>query len=169
MSERSVAPPARTTIPLEALAEKVEAEIARLAESRPHFSDRIGRAATILVVHLSNPRSGTIRCRVRRGGRTVLLVRSLSAGGVTYEVDPAGWGCSCPDYHRRDAACKHVLACWVLRSAGGGVGRRPCDGCGLRFKPRDLVELNEDNHDNLSRFHGDMLCRECADAAGVMR
>jgi hypothetical protein len=84
-------------------------------------------------------------------------------------VDPAGWGCSCPDYHRRDAACKHVLACWVLRSAGNGVRRTPCYGCGLRFKPGDLVELNEDNHDNLSRFHGDMFCRECADAAGVMR
>jgi hypothetical protein len=44
-----------------------------------------------------------------------------------------------------------------------------CSGCGERFPFRDLIELHEDNHDNLTYFHGDRLCRECADVAGVIR
>ncbi len=177
MSERSVAPPARTGTPrpttLELMAERIELEVARLKEARPELVGRIDRAVTILVVHLSSaPRTRPIRCRIRRGGRKVLLVSSLSAGGAVYEVDPRNWSCSCPDFHRAEAtACKHGLSGWILLRVGllAAPARRPCDGCGLRFKPGDLVELNEDNHDNLSRFHGDMLCRECADAAGVMR
>jgi ribosomal protein S14 len=45
----------------------------------------------------------------------------------------------------------------------------PCAGCGHRFHLRDLIELHEDNHDNLTYFHGDRLCQECADKAGVIR
>lgn len=42
-----------------------------------------------------------------------------------------------------------------------------CSGCGERFPRRELIELTEDNHDNLTYFHGDELCRECADNSGV--
>lgn len=106
--------PARNT-PLEAFAEAIERELARLAEARPHLSDRIGRAAQLVVVQLSSPpRNRPIKCRIRRGGRPVLLVSSLTASGVTYQVDPGSWECSCPDHHRRGAACKHGLAGWVL-------------------------------------------------------
>jgi hypothetical protein len=44
-----------------------------------------------------------------------------------------------------------------------------CDGCGERFLLRELIEPHEDNHHNLTYFHSDSLCRECADAAGVIR
>ena len=27
---------------------------------------------------------------------------------------------------------------------------------------------NEDNHDNLTHFHANLLCEECANAAGVL-
>jgi hypothetical protein len=40
-------------------------------------------------------------------------------------------------------------------------------GCGGRHWRRELVELHEDSHDNLTYFHGDKLCRSCPDAAGV--
>ena len=44
-----------------------------------------------------------------------------------------------------------------------------CAGCGSRHPRRELVELHEDNHDDLTYFHGDRLCASCADGAGVMR
>ena len=44
----------------------------------------------------------------------------------------------------------------------------PCSGCGGKFPARKLIELHEDNHDNLTYFHGDLLCAECANAAGVI-
>lgn len=43
----------------------------------------------------------------------------------------------------------------------------PCSGCGSRFPARELVECVEDNHDDLTYFHGDHLCRRCTDNAGV--
>ena len=42
-----------------------------------------------------------------------------------------------------------------------------CSGCGGRYPHRELTELTEDNHDNLTYFHGDHLCRSCANGAGV--
>jgi hypothetical protein len=42
-----------------------------------------------------------------------------------------------------------------------------CSGCGGKYPHRELIELTEDNHDNLTYFHGDRLCSSCADAAGV--
>ncbi len=45
---------------------------------------------------------------------------------------------------------------------------RPCAGCEERFPERELVELCEGNHDDLTYFDGDLLCGECADGAGVI-
>jgi hypothetical protein len=42
-----------------------------------------------------------------------------------------------------------------------------CSGCGGKYPHRELIELTEDNHDDLTYFHGDHLCRSCADDAGV--
>ena len=42
-----------------------------------------------------------------------------------------------------------------------------CSGCGGKYPHGELVELHEDNHDNLTCFHGDSICRRCANAAGV--
>jgi len=95
----------------------VEEALARLRQARPHLEGRLDRAATYLVVHMSSStRTRPIRVRIRRTGRPVFLVASLTSGGVTYEVDPADWSCSCPDYHRRGSACKHALAAWILAS-----------------------------------------------------
>jgi len=121
LSERSLPAPARTASPppdKERLADAVERVLARLREARPHLEGRIDRAATYLVVHMSSSaRTRPIRVRVRRTGRPVFLISSLNSGGITYEVDPADWSCSCPDFHRRGAACKHSLAAWILASA----------------------------------------------------
>jgi hypothetical protein len=83
-----------------------------------------------LVVHLSDPRSGTIRVRVGSDGRPRFVVRSLTSAGV-YVVDPHdSWRCSCPDHHRRDAACKHAVACWCLkRAADRSEQRKGCPLC----------------------------------------
>jgi hypothetical protein len=43
-----------------------------------------------------------------------------------------------------------------------------CDGCGARLPVRELLELTEDNHYNLTYCDNDLLCRECCDAAGVL-
>jgi hypothetical protein len=42
-----------------------------------------------------------------------------------------------------------------------------CSGCGGKYPHRELIELTEGNHDNLTYFHGDNLCRSCANDAGV--
>ncbi len=42
-----------------------------------------------------------------------------------------------------------------------------CDGCGEHHIRRDLITVHEDNHDNLTYFHGDLLCRPCARRGGV--
>ncbi len=113
--------PARNTddpLPPYLIADAVERVLARLKVVRPHLEGRLDRAATYLVVQLStSARTRPIRVRVRKGGKRVMLVASLTSGGVTYEVDPASWSCSCPDHHRRAAPCKHSIAAWVLATA----------------------------------------------------
>ena len=42
-----------------------------------------------------------------------------------------------------------------------------CSGCGGKYPHRELIELHEDNHDNLTFFHGERVCRLCANDAGV--
>jgi len=51
-----------------------------------------------------------------------------------------------------------------------GLGRLyACAGCGEGFPRPRFVVLVEGNHDDLTFFHGDMICAECADNAGVAR
>jgi hypothetical protein len=175
----------------------MERDIARLKAARPHLGSRIERAEHILVAQLSTSNgSRPVKVRVHADGSRSYAVRSGSRLRRSYRVDPAAWSCSCPDHMRRQAACKHALACWVLErayrsspdsglehvnaaaarvlvdtaaSALSPTGDIPgvCSGCGGRFASRDLVELHEDNHDNLTYFHGDRLCPACADSAGV--
>ncbi len=84
-------------------------------------------------------------------------------GGI-YRVSLRDGSCTCPDYRRYRQPCKHVYAAEVARAKTG-----ECSGCGGRFPNRELVELDEDNHDGLTYFAGDRLCAECADGAGVER
>jgi hypothetical protein len=95
-----------------------------------------------------------------RGGRyTVPSLHGEHSYPVRYTAREES--CSCPDWEFGHT-CYHVLAAAVVRAKTG-----ICAGCGRRFRHRSLVELAEDNHDNLTYFHGDHLCRTCADGAGV--
>jgi hypothetical protein len=63
-----------------------------------------------------------------------------------------------------------LLAYWrklLVRRWEWTVETVECAGCGGRSRRRDMVECVEGNHDNLTHFHGDRLCRGCADGAGV--
>jgi ribosomal protein S27E len=66
-----------------------------------------------------------IHVRVR-DGRPRFLVNG--SGGAVYVVDPNGWGCSCPDAHRRGKGCKHSLACWALWRASARPANRVAVG-----------------------------------------
>ncbi len=44
----------------------------------------------------------------------------------------------------------------------------PCDGCGAKVPRRDLIELVEGEHDGLTHFDGDELCRACACGHGAL-
>ena len=170
MQEKFTAKPARAASPLERIAERAEAEIAHLRKKRPALSERIDRAGNILVMHMSCPHSRVVRVRVGADRRARFLVSSANCRGAVYSVTPGEWTCSCPDHQQRSRGGKHAIACYVLWRAAlpaHGLAQHPCAGCGLRLHRRDLVELNEDNHDNLTYCHGDMLCRECADEAEV--
>jgi hypothetical protein len=95
-----------------------------------------------------------------RGGRyTVPSLHGEHSYTVTYTAREEG--CHCPDWEFGHT-CYHVLAACVVRAKSG-----VCSGCGRRFGHRDLVECVEGSHDDLTYFHGDLLCPSCADAAGV--
>lgn len=154
------------------IAETMERDIARLKAARPHLSSRIERAEHILVTQLSTTNgSRPVKVRVHADGSRSYAVRSGTKLCRSYLVDQRSW--ECPDHRRRQAACKHALACWVLERAyrpspgSHGTSEGECSGCGGCFAGRELVELHEDNHDNLTYFDGDLLCRTCADSAGV--
>jgi len=165
----------------QSLAEIMERDIARLKAARPRLASRIERAEHILVTQLSTSNgSRPVKVRCHADGSRSYRVASGSKLTRSYAVSPEFWSCECPDHKRRGAACKHALACWVLErayrpspaSVGGSDGTHEgggmCSGCSGRFAGRDLVELTEDNHDNLTFFHGDMLCPECAHSHGVL-
>ncbi len=165
MTDRSVAERPALPNSLDEIADRIEEEIAHLREKRPHLEDRIDRAAGILVTHLACPRQRVIRVRVS-GSRPRFLVNG--SGGNVYSVSPRDWSCSCPDHHRRGAACKHALSCWVLKRASlpAGIRLRDCDGCKQPFARRDLVEITHE-HQSEQWFPGDRICRSCADSSGI--
>ncbi len=89
-------------------------------------------------------------------------VPSCSGSGL-YVVDLDEEACECPDHPPEGEVCKHVHAAQIARAKSG-----ECAGCGSKRRHRELIELHEDNHDNLTYFHGDQLCRECANGTGVL-
>ncbi len=89
-------------------------------------------------------------------------VPSCTRVGV-YLVDLDGHVCTCGDRPPAGEVCKHATAATVARAKSGG-----CAGCGKRFPRRELLELVEGEHDNLTFFDGDLLCGGCARAHGVL-
>jgi hypothetical protein len=105
----------------ERLAEAIEWELEKLREARPALESRLDRASGLLVTQVScPPRSRPVRVRVH-GEKAWFLVNSLASAGAVYSVDPANWRCSCPDFNRRNQACKHVLAAYVLKRVAQGA------------------------------------------------
>lgn len=176
MTKDSLPAPARTTqgdppTP-DLIAEAVENVLARLRDARPHLESRLDRAATIVVVHLSSAaRTRPIRCRIRKNGKRVYLVASLSAGGAVYEVNPTDYSCSCPDYHRRGAACKHGIAAWIVANAAAPRHHErpseiPCEGCG-ELLPRDRLIEAQEGEAEATLNPGMRVCRMCAKDHGL--
>ena len=96
-----------------------------------------------------------------RGGRyTVPSLHGEHSYDVTYTARVES--CGCPDWQIHGATCYHVMAAAVVRAKSG-----ICSGCGRRFRHRELTELHEGNHDDLTYFDGDRLCPSCADGASV--
>ncbi len=152
---------------VEAIATRIEQELARVLAARPALASRISRAENMLVTHLSCRRQCTIRVRVR-DGRPRFLVSGSE--GAVYVVDPASWGCTCPDHHRHGRGCKHALACWALwRASARPASLRPCDSCGGAVAGGELVEVGAEQAEwSLAVWEGDVLCRPCARRAGVL-
>jgi hypothetical protein len=160
---------ARAAFLKEALSLRIEEELARLYAARPELSDRIDRASSLVVRQLSSPpRLRCLKVRVGRVGAR-FLVDSSSTPGVTHSVDPNGWKCSCADDHRRDEACMHALAAYLMWKVSLSQDRGTWAGCEARRPKRDMVLLHADNHDNRTYSDGDRLCAGCANAAGVSR
>jgi hypothetical protein len=142
------------------IVEIVERELERLRKLRPSLEARIDRASGILLLQLASPpRTRPVRVRVR-GGEARFLVPSSSVGGEQYSVNPEAWSCDCPDFRRRGAACKHVLASYVLRRAA----HAPSKGCQVCFE--GWVHIGEDVVDaetgEVNTFHNPVRCRRCA-------
>ncbi|MDP9480880.1 MAG: hypothetical protein M3R38_35320 [Actinomycetota bacterium] len=97
-----------------------------------------------------------------QGGGRWLVPSGTDAGNV-YEVRtgtrPERNRCECRGWAAH-GHCSHVVA-------ASRVAKRSavCDGCGDRRWDRELVEVTED-HDSLTWFPGDLLCRGCIVACG---
>jgi hypothetical protein len=105
--------------------------------------------------------AGEILASYQGGGR--FLVPSGTTTGGLYEVRvgtrPERNRCECKGYQSHKH-CSHLIA-------AERVAKRSavCDGCGVRVWSRNLVEVGADS---LAFFEGDVLCRRCARAHGVL-
>jgi hypothetical protein len=107
-----------STYRIEAVAAKAEAELERLRAARTALASRIDKAESILTRQLGNLNGfRPIRIAIHVGGGYSYRVLSDGKLGRSYNVDPQNWGCSCVDHVRREAACKHGIAAWVLEQA----------------------------------------------------
>ena len=97
------------------IAETMERELDRLRTARPRLASRIERAEHILVTQMSvSNGSRPIKVRIGAGGSRFYTVRSGSKFSRSYTVNLTDLSCECPDHRKRQAACKHEIACWVL-------------------------------------------------------
>jgi hypothetical protein len=160
------------TASLAHVAQQVEQELDRLRRARPHLENRLIRAERIIVAQLSLANGHRpIKVRLCADGTRAYSVRSGSKLKVAYNVDPATFECSCPWAESGGSGCSHSIACWLLARVVSDVPRAPsgatrqCDGCRERFPHRDLFDVPEGN---LIFFEGEMVCRKCAAAHGVL-
>jgi hypothetical protein len=83
-------------------------------------------------------------------------------GGTYYVVSLSRSACECKDFQNRGASCEHLLAAEIVNAKSG-----TCADCNRRFLGRDLYEVTED-HESLTWFVGDLLCRSCAIGHGII-
>jgi uncharacterized Zn finger protein len=90
-------------------------ELDRIKAARPSLASRVERAEHIITTQLSvSNGSRPVRVRLYADGTHRYFVRSGSKLQLEYIIDPLSWTCTCPDHARRNAACKHVVACFTL-------------------------------------------------------
>jgi predicted nucleic acid-binding Zn finger protein len=136
-------------------------DTARIAHPAESPNTRAERALRLFEEH------GSEIERIASEADVYFVPSEARTGSSCYRVDYENETCSCPDFafgHGR--ACKHILAVGIL-NAKRRAKKAVCSGCGGKYPRKELIELHEDNHDNLTYFHGDHLCRLCANDAGV--
>jgi hypothetical protein len=84
------------------------------------------------------------------------------SGEHRYVVDLKHGLCTCPDHPPEGEHCKHHAAASYVKARTA-----VCCGCAFRKRHRELIEVMED-HESLTWFPGDLLCRECARSHGVL-
>ncbi len=121
MIEQSLAHPAHPFTPyyiVEEIAAKAEAELERLRAARPALASRIDRAENIICRQLGSLKGyRPIRITLHPDGDHTYHVASDGKLGRSYTVNPGTGSCDCADYRRREAGCKHAIACWVIDRA----------------------------------------------------
>jgi hypothetical protein len=101
------------------------------------------------VLKLAEEHFEQIAASYRRGE---CLVPSCSGRGkfrVTYTSRDESCGCRDREFGN---VCKHILAVAIVAAKTGA-----CEGCGKRYRHRELVEVV----DSLTYLQGDKLCRSC--------
>jgi hypothetical protein len=94
---------------------RIVEELDRIKEARPSLASRVERAEHIIVTQMSvSNGSRPVRVRLHADGTHEYRVRSGSKLQREYTIDPLSWTCDCPDHSKRNAACKHVVACFTL-------------------------------------------------------
>ena len=93
----------------------------------------------------------------------VYRVPSQTSSGIVYTVSLSCETCECKDHQNTDGTtCIHLLVAEMVK-----VRSATCAACSQRFLGRDLHEVTED-HESLTWFVGDLLCRSCAIGHGVL-
>jgi hypothetical protein len=97
--------------------------------------------------------------KITRVAPYIWSVPSCTGEGV-YAVNLQTSECSCPDRVPEDEHCKHASAARYVKARTA-----TCSGCSARFRHRELYEVGEGN---LTFFEGELLCRSCGLAHGVL-
>jgi len=79
-----------------------------------------------------------------------------------YVVSLSRGACECKDVQNQGAPCEHLLAAEIVNAKSA-----TCEDCNRRFLGRNLYEVTED-HESLTWFVGDLLCRSCAIGHGII-
>lgn len=83
-------------------------------------------------------------------------------GATHFVVSLSRGACECKNFEHQGAPCEHLLVAEIVNAKSA-----TCADCNRRFLGRDLYEVTED-HESLTWFPGDVLCRSCAIGHGLV-